>query len=132
MLLLPQALSTIMHLSFPFICLCSDCPESFIKSSQFSFVKQLNPNGLFVTEAKQQKAELAKHIPQAMVEIYASAKYLSMFKFLLILIANKSHSFSKSILCGTVTNGHEWIFLIFYLNKDGIGGTYKKSCIVKM
>ena len=28
----------------------------------------------------------------------------------------------KWILRGALTNGHEWIFLIFYLNENGIGG----------
>jgi hypothetical protein len=39
---------------------------------------------------------------------------------------------SKKILCGAVTNGHEWKFLIFYLGKDGIGGMYKESPIIKI
>ena len=50
--------------------------ESFIQSSQFQYVKRQNPNGLFVTEAKQEGVLLAQHVPQAVAEMYASAKYL--------------------------------------------------------
>ena len=49
-----------------------------------------------------------------------------------MLIANEPHSSSKGILRGALTNGHECIFLIFYLDKDGIGGTYAKSPIIKI
>jgi hypothetical protein len=38
----------------------------------------------------------------------------------------------KSILRGALTNRHEWIFLILYLNKDGEGGTYTESPTVKI
>ena len=51
--------------------------ESFIQSSQFQYIKRQNPNGLFVTEAKQEGVPLAQHAPQAVAEMYASAKYLT-------------------------------------------------------
>jgi hypothetical protein len=43
-----------------------------------------------------------------------------------------SHLSSKGILRGAVTNGREWVFLIFYLDKDGIGGTFVKSPIIEI
>jgi len=89
--------------------------ESFIRTSQFQYVKRQNPNGLFVTEAKQKGVPLAQHVPQAVAEMYASAKYLT-----------------KGIARGALTNGHEWIFLIFYLNENGIGGTYAESPTIKI
>ena len=49
-----------------------------------------------------------------------------------MLIINEPHLSSKEVLRGAVTNGHSWIFLIFYLDKDGIGGMYKKSPIIEI
>ena len=49
-----------------------------------------------------------------------------------MLIANEPRSSNKGILRGALTNGHEWVFLIFYLDKDGVGGTYAKSPIIKI
>ena len=50
-----------------------------------------------------------------------------------MLIANvEPHLSRKGILRGALTNGHEWIFLIFYLNENGIGGTYAKSPTIKI
>jgi len=89
--------------------------ESFIRNSLFQYVKRQNPNGLFVTEAKQEGVPLAQHVAQAVAEMYASAKYLS-----------------KKILRGALTNGHEWIFLILYLNEDGNGGSYAESPTIKI
>ena len=41
---------------------------------------------------------------------------------------------SKRIARGALTNGHEWIFVILYLNEDGvgIGGTYATSPPIKI
>ncbi|KAF9784373.1 hypothetical protein BJ322DRAFT_844894 [Thelephora terrestris] len=89
--------------------------ESFIQTSHFQFIKHKNLNGLFVAEAKPGSSTLAQHVPRAVAEMYASAKYLN-----------------KGILRGALTNGHEWIFLIFYLDKDGIGGTYTTTPIIKI
>lgn len=89
--------------------------ESLIRNSLFQFVKRQNPNGLFVTEAKQHGVPLAQHIAQAVAGMYASAKYLG-----------------KGIIRGALTNGHDWIFLILYLNKDGDGGTYAESPTIKI
>lgn len=44
-----------------------------------------------------------------------------------MFVTNVPHLSSKQILRGAVTNGYEWVFVIFYLDKDGIGGTYKAS-----
>ena len=33
----------------------------------------------------------------------------------------------KDQLRGVLTNGFQWIFFIVYINKDGKGGTFKKS-----
>lgn len=51
--------------------------ESFIEHSSFQYVKGQSPNGLIVTEAKQEGIPLAQHAPQAVAEMYASAKYLT-------------------------------------------------------
>lgn len=51
--------------------------DSFIRNSLFQFVKRQDPNGLFVTEAKQEGVSLAQHVAQAVAEMYASAKYLA-------------------------------------------------------
>jgi hypothetical protein len=51
--------------------------ESFIRNSLIQYVKRQNPNGLFVTEAKQEGVPLAQHVAQAVAEMYASAKYLT-------------------------------------------------------
>ena len=111
--------------------------ESFIRNSLFQFVKRQNPNGLFVTEAKQEGVPLAQHVAQAVAEMYASAKYLMYAYdsacFLATLLANvESHSTRKGILRGALTNGHEWIFLILYLNEDGDGGMYAESPTIKI
>ncbi|KAN0128028.1 hypothetical protein V8E53_013051 [Lactarius tabidus] len=89
--------------------------RSFIQTSYIQYVRQQNLNGLFVTQAKQEGVLLDRHVPQAVAEMYASAKYLN-----------------KGILRGAVTNGCEWVFLIFYLDKDGIGGTFVKSPIIEI
>lgn len=44
-----------------------------------------------------------------------------------MFVTNGTHLSSKQILRGAVTNGYEWVFVIFYLDKDGVGGTYKTS-----
>jgi hypothetical protein len=49
-----------------------------------------------------------------------------------VLLTNEPPLSSKGILCGAVTDGLEWIFLIFYLDKDGIGGMYKISPTIKI
>ncbi|KAI9573877.1 hypothetical protein HD554DRAFT_2310459 [Boletus coccyginus] len=97
--------------------LTMDIPKhhSFIRNSLFQFVKRQDPNGLFVTEAKQEGVSLAQHVAHAVAEMYASAKYLA-----------------KSILRGALTNGHDRIFLILYLNEDGTGRTYTESPVIKM
>ena len=62
---------------------------------------------------------------QTVVEMYASAKYLT-YDF----IANvKPHSSREGILpwCS-----HEWAWVDFYLNENGIGGTYKTSSTIKI
>jgi len=66
--------------------------------------------------------------------MYASAKYLTYDSlFLSILVTHVwPHSSRKCILCGALTNGHEWIFLILYLNKDENGGTYTESPTIKI
>ena len=38
----------------------------------------------------------------------------------------------KGIIHGAVTNGCEWIFIIFHLNDNGIGGSYWLSPPVKI
>jgi hypothetical protein len=50
--------------------------ESFIQTSHFQFIKHKNPNVLFVAVAKPGSGTLAHHVPQAVAEMYASAKYL--------------------------------------------------------
>jgi hypothetical protein len=87
-----------------------------------------------VTEAKQEGVPLAQHVAQAVAEMYASAKYLMYDSgFLPTLFANvESHSTRKGILRDALTNGHEWIFLILYLNEDGVGGTYAESLTIKI
>ena len=48
-------------------------------------------------------------------------------------ITTEPHSFSKRILRDAVTNGHQWEFIILYLNEDRIGGgTYHTSPIIKI
>ncbi|KAJ2919592.1 hypothetical protein MD484_g805, partial [Candolleomyces efflorescens] len=92
--------------------------ESFIQTSQIQYVKHQNPNGLFITEAKHDSGvPLSQQVPQAVAELYTSAKYLT-----------------KRISRGALTNGHEWIFIILYLNEDGvgIGGTYAASPPIKI
>jgi len=50
-----------------------------------------------------------------------------------MLIANvEPHLSRKGILRGAITDGHEWMFLILYLNKNGIGGIYSTSPIFKI
>ncbi|TFK23769.1 hypothetical protein FA15DRAFT_743803, partial [Coprinopsis marcescibilis] len=90
--------------------------ESFIQTSQFQYVKRQNPNPLFITKAKQEGVTLRNHIPQAVARMFASAKY----------------RVRKEIARGTVTNGHEWIFIILYINQGGIGGTYATSPTIKI
>ncbi|KAF9643708.1 hypothetical protein BDM02DRAFT_1362680 [Thelephora ganbajun] len=87
----------------------------FITSSPFQFMKPKTLNGFFVAEAKRGGAPLTKHIAQVVAEMYASAKYLK-----------------EGIIRGALTDGHNWIFLILYLNEDGIGGTYMQSPPIKM
>jgi len=50
--------------------------ESFIQSSLFQYVKYQNPNGFFVTEARQEGVPLVEYVPQAVSNMYAFAKYL--------------------------------------------------------
>lgn len=53
--------------------------------------------------------------------------------FLPTLIATvEPHSSRKEIVRGALTNGYDWIFLIFYLDENGIGGTYGKSPTIKI
>ena len=94
----------------------------------------MSSGGLFVTEAKQEGVSLAQHVAQAVAEMYASAKYLMYdLGFLLMLFTNvEPHLTRKRNLRGALTNGHEWTFLILYLNEDGNGGTYSESPTIKI
>ncbi|KAE9401731.1 hypothetical protein BT96DRAFT_974660 [Gymnopus androsaceus JB14] len=68
--------------------------------------------GFFVTEA--QKGPLFEHIPHAVCQLYASSKQIR-----------------KDTVRGALTNGHEWMFIIFSLNKDGNGASYKLSTLIQ-
>jgi hypothetical protein len=87
-----------------------------------------------VTEAKQEGVPLAQHVAQAVAEMYVSAKYLMYDSgFLPTLFTNVEPRLTrKGILRGALTNGHEWIFLILYLNEDGNGGTYAESPTIRI
>jgi len=109
--------------------------ESLIGNSQFQFIKRQSPNGLIVTEAKQEGVPLANHVAQAVGEMYASAKYLTYDSgFLLTLLFTNVEPYStrKKITRGALTNGHEWIFVILDLGEDGNVGTYVRSPIIKI
>ncbi|KAG5640967.1 hypothetical protein DXG03_006479 [Asterophora parasitica] len=96
--------------------------ELFLRNSLFQFVKHQNTwNGLFVTQAKQEGVPLVHQIAQAVAEMYASATY-------------PKYESEKSIIRGALTNGHEWIFSILYLNEDddSQGGTYAESPTIKI
>ena len=69
------------------------------------------------------------HVPQAVAEMYGSAKYLQYDPvfFSTHFAHTKTNSFRKRILRGALTKGHECIFLIVYLNENGHGGTYSIS-----
>ncbi|KAF9642072.1 hypothetical protein BDM02DRAFT_3193961 [Thelephora ganbajun] len=89
--------------------------ESFITSSLFSLLRQQNPNGLFVAEGKLGGALLVNRVTQVLAEMYTSAKHLR-----------------KSVIRGALTDRHDWIFLVLYLNEDGVGGAYFQSPTIKM
>ncbi|KAE9401740.1 hypothetical protein BT96DRAFT_817563 [Gymnopus androsaceus JB14] len=69
--------------------------------------------GFFMTKA--QKGPLFEHIPHAVCQLYASSKHYSR----------------KDTVCGALTNGHEWMFILLSLNKDGNGASYKLSTLIQ-
>ena len=85
-------------------------------------------------QAKQDGVPFVQHVAQAVAEMYASAKYLmyDSGSLPMLFINVEPHSTRKGILRGALTNGHEWIFLILYLNEDGNGGTYAESPTIKI
>ncbi|KAF8310724.1 uncharacterized protein EI90DRAFT_3295720 [Cantharellus anzutake] len=101
----------------------------------FQYAKRQNSNGLFVTEAKQVGVPVVQHIPHAVAGMYACAKdskFYPAFCPRLSLMHIGPHSSKKRIIRGALTNGQEWIFLIFYLSEDEIRGTYADSPIIKI
>jgi hypothetical protein len=36
----------------------------------------------------------------------------------------------KKVLCGALTNGHDWIFLLVKLDNNYDGASYKQFCVV--
>lgn len=117
MLVRPKSLSA--HVSFTLLAgLLFKNPKPKILSVQ--------DHVLFVAEAKGPNQMLESHVPQAICEMYACAKYLKWVKFRSVpdLL---SIFFSKMIIRGALTNGHKWIFLILKLNEDGNGGIYFPS-----
>jgi hypothetical protein len=70
------------------------------------------------------------HLSQALDEMYASARRLKYVFHVSRIISSKiliCRSLSrKDILRGALTDGHQWILLILYLNKEG-GATFKQS-----
>jgi len=70
--------------------------------------------GILVTEAKR-RGPLDLHLPQALLQMYALARYLE-----------------KTTIRGALTNGHQWRFIILHLNEGGSGGTYSESPVIEM
>jgi len=68
---------------------------------------------LFVSEAKTMDNPLAKHVAQAVAEMFACAKKLQ-----------------KRIIRGVLSDGQNWIFLIMRMNADGNGARYAESEMV--
>ncbi|PPQ91549.1 hypothetical protein CVT25_008668 [Psilocybe cyanescens] len=66
--------------------------------------------GFFVVEAKAQDVKLDDHIPQIVLQLYATAKKLK-----------------KTHIRGILTNGYEWLFLVLTVNQDGKGASYRVS-----
>ncbi|KAH9013569.1 hypothetical protein EDB85DRAFT_1899644 [Lactarius pseudohatsudake] len=64
-----------------------------------------NIGDVFVAEAKKTN-NLKKHLPQVIGEMI-------------------------NTLCGALTNGHSWVFIIITLNCDGNGTKYKTSVPIK-
>ena len=54
--------------------------EQLIRSSHISHIKHYGPSGFFVTEAK--RLRLNNHVPQAVAEMFATAKY---FEYVLVV-----------------------------------------------
>ena len=97
--------------------------ESLSRDSLFQFVKRQNPNGLFVTEANQEGITLSNHIPQAVIGY-------SLFLLPIVDTGVWWWFFSNSTPLGALTNGRDWIFLVFHLNENKIGGTHWESSTV--
>ncbi|KAF8175555.1 hypothetical protein BJ912DRAFT_1024462 [Pholiota molesta] len=73
-------------------------------------VLQPDDSVLFVSEAKDVRVELTKHIPQTIAEMLACARRTK-----------------KKIVRGVLTDGREWVFLILTLRDDDGTATYVRS-----
>ncbi|KXN84577.1 hypothetical protein AN958_12325 [Leucoagaricus sp. SymC.cos] len=104
---LPKLASTHEFTNYVAIIAETDAAECFYRDPQITVVQQLD-TGFFLTEVKGNP--LYEYIPQAVCRLYGYSKQLK-----------------KEIIRGGLTNGHEWLFIILYSNKNGEGASYKFS-----
>ncbi|KAF8797428.1 hypothetical protein BYT27DRAFT_7219210 [Phlegmacium glaucopus] len=83
--------------------------EDFLAKPRLGILQDYD-HTFFVSEAKTNNISLESHVPQAVCEMYACAKQLG-----------------KNFIRGTVTDGHNWIFLILRMNANGDGAIYAQS-----
>jgi len=66
--------------------------------------------GCFVVEANDPDVKFCDHVPQVLLQLYVAAPQLK-----------------KTHIRGTLTNGHEWLFLVLNVNSNGKGASYRIS-----
>jgi len=79
------------------------------------------------------ESSLANHVPQAVSEMHACAKKLGSAARSSALISYCSKLmpfFRKRIICGALTQGQDWIFIVLRMNDDGFGAEYAESGVI--
>ncbi|KAH8996836.1 hypothetical protein EDB92DRAFT_2036180 [Lactarius akahatsu] len=116
---------TIRPLSFPilsgfvdYFAVVSQCTAStdfYLNTQTLDVYKFFKPPSFFIIEAKDFWSETLDHVHQAVCGLYACGQLLQ-----------------KKILCGALTNGHDWVFLLVKLNDDYDGASYQQSPMIQL